>query len=127
MDPETTYTAPQPSPIQNSGSDVWFYAIGNLMTMPDAQIQDDPMFDRLLEDCKNRRQFGMHKYHTPLQMHNGRIPLVDLYQELLDAIAYANQEKGECLPDDDDVEQLIRSLVRSALVVRSRLHYHYGR
>jgi hypothetical protein len=38
-----------------------------------------------------RDHAGRQKYGMPLQAHNGRDPLVDLYQELLDAVVYLRQ------------------------------------
>ena len=39
-------------------------------------------------DMVERDHFGIGKYGTPLQPHNGRDTLMDLYQELLDAAVY---------------------------------------
>jgi hypothetical protein len=44
--------------------------------------------DLVLEDMKERAEFGLRKYGTHLQAGNGRDALVDLYQELLDAVQY---------------------------------------
>jgi len=38
-----------------------------------------------------RDQIGREKYGVPLQAGNGRDPLVDLYQEILDAAVYIRQ------------------------------------
>ncbi len=45
----------------------------------------------VLKDMEDRRKMGIEKYGTPLQPFNGRDPLVDLYQELLDACVYIRQ------------------------------------
>ncbi len=42
----------------------------------------------VLDDMKARDGEGRRKYGVPLQPHNGRDTLVDLYQELLDAAVY---------------------------------------
>lgn len=42
-------------------------------------------------DIETRRQFGISKYGTGLMPHNGRRALVDLYDELLDAVMYCKQ------------------------------------
>lgn len=42
----------------------------------------------VLDDMKARDGEGRRKYGVPLQPHNGRDTLVDLYQELLDAVVY---------------------------------------
>ncbi len=48
--------------------------------------------EAVIEDIKERKKIGMEKYGSPLQAHNGRRALVDLYQELLDAVQYLKQE-----------------------------------
>lgn len=46
----------------------------------------------VLKDMEERRLHGIEKYGVPVQPHNGRDPLIDLYQELLDACVYIRQE-----------------------------------
>lgn len=46
----------------------------------------------VLADMKERRLHGIEKYGVPVQPFNGRDPLIDLYQELLDACVYIRQE-----------------------------------
>lgn len=46
---------------------------------------------QLLADMAERDQLGRARYGTPLQPHNGRSPLVDVYQEVLDAVVYLRQ------------------------------------
>ena len=45
-------------------------------------------WDLVMKDMIARDFFGRQKYKTPLQPHNGRDSLVDLYEELLDASVY---------------------------------------
>jgi hypothetical protein len=45
----------------------------------------------VMKDMEDRRQLGIKKYGTPLQAFNGRDPLIDVYQELLDACVYMRQ------------------------------------
>jgi hypothetical protein len=42
----------------------------------------------VLDDMESRDREGRRKYGVPLQPHNGRDTLIDLYQELLDAVVY---------------------------------------
>lgn len=49
----------------------------------------------VIADMHERNAIGTAKYGTPLQTGNGRRPLVDLYQELLDATVYCRQEIEE--------------------------------
>jgi len=61
----------QPTPIPSASPAVW---------------------DLVLEDMKQRDLIGKEKYKVRLQPNNGRDALIDLYQELLDAVAYCRQE-----------------------------------
>lgn len=65
---------PEPDPVPNDGPAVW---------------------GLVLADMQERDALGRQRYGTPLQPHNGRKPLRDLYQELLDAVLYARQELYE--------------------------------
>lgn len=49
----------------------------------------------LAADVMARRDQGIATYGTPLQPFNGRNPLRDLYEELLDAAAYVRQKMEE--------------------------------
>lgn len=46
-------------------------------------------------DVMGRQQLGVRRYGQPLQPHNGRDALLDLYQELLDAACYTRQLLAE--------------------------------
>lgn len=59
-----------------------------------------PVWDLVIADMRARDNFGRKKYGTPLQTNNGRDPLVDAYQEVLDLAVYLRQEieeKRKCL------------------------------
>ena len=45
----------------------------------------------ILDDLDQRRKEGIKKYGTTLSTNNGRMALVDLYQEILDAMLYLLQ------------------------------------
>lgn len=60
----------QPAPTRNSGVPVW---------------------DLVIADMRARDSVGRERYGTPLQTHNGRDPLVDAYQEVLDTCVYLRQ------------------------------------
>lgn len=47
--------------------------------------------NELIKDLLDRSEFGIQKYGTPLMTFNKRDAIVDLYQELLDAIVYCKQ------------------------------------
>lgn len=47
--------------------------------------------DLVIADIVGRREFGLKKYGTALQPHNGRDALTDAYQEALDLCKYLRQ------------------------------------
>lgn len=53
------------------------------------------MHDLVMQDMAERRKFGFDKYKSLLQPFNGRDPLKDLYEELLDATVYVRQALWE--------------------------------
>lgn len=61
---------PEPAPVKNNLPAVW---------------------DLVIADMRARDEFGVKKYGTHLQPHNGRDALVDAYQEILDAAVYMRQ------------------------------------
>lgn len=61
---------PQPAPDRNELPGVWGLVV---------------------DDMRERDQVGTAKYGTPLQPFNGRIALVDAYQETLDQAVYLRQ------------------------------------
>lgn len=61
---------PEPQPVHNARQSVW---------------------ELVIKDMKDRNEFGIKKYGTPLQPFNGRDPLIDAYQEALDLVVYLRQ------------------------------------
>ena len=47
--------------------------------------------EAVMDDIERRMQLGIERYGTGLQINNGRRALVDLYEELLDAVCYLKQ------------------------------------
>ncbi len=84
-----TYTQPDPVP-NNCG-----FVVDELLEEFTGVVDD-----RLLEDLKHRRDLGIERYGTALQYNNGRLPLVDAYQEVLDAIVYLQQSREYTLRDE---------------------------
>jgi hypothetical protein len=62
----------------------------------------------VIKDMEERDRLGKAKYGIPLRSFNGRDPLIDAYQEVLDMSVYLRQEIEERLYVDD----IIRSLRR---------------
>lgn len=67
-----------------------------IVDQPPPEKSDRPQItDLVIVDLEERRRVGIERYGTPLQPHNGRDALVDLYQELQDALLYIRQEIEE--------------------------------
>ena len=61
-------------------------------TQPMPVASDSPvMHDLVIADLNRRLSVGVERYGQPLQAHNGRDALTDLYEELLDACVYLKQ------------------------------------
>lgn len=59
---------------------------------PPPKAVDGPAIqDLVLADVAERKRIGIERYGQPVLPHNGRDALVDLYQELLDAVMYVRQ------------------------------------
>jgi hypothetical protein len=82
--------APQPPPIAGEG-DMWAEILAIL-----------PADDPLRPHAAARRQMGIDKYGVPLQANNGRKAVVDLFEEQLDSIVYAQQWSIEVMGIDSD-------------------------
>lgn len=65
---------------------------------PPQHNNQQPVWDLVIQDMKERDNDGRRKYGTPLQPHNGRDALVDAYQEALDLAVYLRQEIEEKKP-----------------------------
>ena len=88
--------------------------------MPEISDQPPPernnrvqITDLVIADLEERRRVGIERYGTPLQPHNGRDALVDLYQELQDGLLYIRQEIEE-RSRPADVQATIDELARGA-------------
>lgn len=64
--------------------------------------------DILWEDLNARADIGQKKYGTMLRANNGRNALVDLYQEITDAIMYAYQARIE---GDNEIGNFVEPLI----------------
>jgi hypothetical protein len=61
------------------------------------------------DDVRDRLEFGLRKYGKPLRSHNGRNPLLDAYQEILDALVYFIQAMVESqVRSPADAERIAR-------------------
>ena len=69
----------------------------NLIEEQSAPIpnESEPIWQIVIREMQDRDNLGRKRYGTPLQAGNGRDMLVDLYQELLDAVVYVRGEIQE--------------------------------
>lgn len=64
------------------------------LSIPEPPPQDSSspaMWDLVIQDMKDRDNFGFQKYKKRLQANNGRNPLKDAYDEVLDLAVYLRQ------------------------------------
>lgn len=73
----------------------------------------------LMRDILERVNIGHNRYGTLLQSHNGRDPLVDLYEELIDALQYLKQLSMEREYEKEQMEKLF-SLVTDMVLCEER-------
>jgi hypothetical protein len=103
----TDINKPEPMPVATDAPALWDLVVADVRAMAArAAAADDgyPSLDKsiterwrrayaaLVVDMRARDWFGRTKYGVPLQIGNGRNFLVDLIQELLDAIVYCRGE-----------------------------------
>lgn len=86
-----------------------------LTVQPDPIPNESPsMHDLVAADLQTRKEFGLRKYGTILQAGNGRNPLLDAYDEVLDHAVYIKQ----ALIERDEMLELI------GFALRLRKGYH---
>lgn len=81
---------------------------------------------QLLADIDARDAFGLAKYGVRLKAHDGRSPLVDGYQEVLDSVAYLRKDVEELSGTGLDAEIAVawaayRSALSMARMLRASL------
>lgn len=74
----------QPAPIVTDSPAVW-------PTVADSPVLALP--DWLRDDMRARHELGLRRYGTALQVVNGRNPVRDAYEEVLDLVVYAQQAR----------------------------------
>lgn len=77
---------PQNNPVPNESRPIWEIVI--------EEFEKDFPLDCnsfLIDKMKERNNFGIEKYGTPLQAFNGRDSLNDSFQEILDSCVYLKQ------------------------------------
>jgi hypothetical protein len=91
--PHTGAATPEPLPVHNDGPSMHDLVIRDILSRePQWDLSVGSachIRDQVAEDLLARKAFGLDKYKTILQTGNGRSFLLDLYQELMDAVCYA--------------------------------------
>jgi hypothetical protein len=73
---------------------------------------NQPIWDLVIADMRNRDEIGRERYKTPLQAFNGRDSLRDLQEELLDGLVYLKQHTIELADLRENLIE-IRNLILS--------------
>jgi len=84
--------ASQPMPTKNNNEYIQDLVIDDLRKMSPATLP-------IIDDIEERKQFGIKKYGTALQAHNGRDCLQDAFEENLDLVMYLKQYMVENPPE----------------------------
>lgn len=84
------HVRPQRPPRSNNEPPVWEAVIEEFERQATSELHV-----AVLDDMRRRDAMGRATYREPLRPNNGRDPMVDLYQEVLDGIAYAKQGEME--------------------------------
>jgi len=72
---------------------------------------DKEIWSRIIQDLEVRERKGIETYGDTLHSFNGRDALWDLYEELLDALQYAQQTRMEGLPNSVVIYSSVENLV----------------
>lgn len=113
----------QPNPTLNSSPAVWQVVIDDINQNFFYSRDINPL---VIQDMTDRDNWGRSKYGVPLQPFNGRDPLVDLYQEFLDAIVYTKQFLLEN-PYDVIMGEIYLQLRTSVFQIRTLLFKRDGK
>lgn len=81
------------------------------MKQPKPRGSGKPIYEMVINDIKERAETGREKYGEPLKANNGRKPLVDMYQEMLDGVQYLKQHLVE--EEETMITQMYRQLEES--------------
>lgn len=75
---------------------------------PTPKGEGQPIYEMVIDDIKERAEIGRETYGEPLKANNGRKPLVDMYQEMLDGVQYLKQHLVE--QEETMASQMVRQL-----------------
>lgn len=89
---------PEPAPLANDRPASWDLVIADMEQRPATApppIDEYDVRQLVIADMRERDAAGAAKYGTRLQPGNGRVQLVDAYQEALDLAVYLRTELAE--------------------------------
>jgi hypothetical protein len=109
----------QSAPVASDGPEVWPLVIADVEAVWPGEA--GPL---LISDMRARDALGRERYGVPLQAGNGRDALRDLYEEVLDACAYARQAQEEGV---HHAERWAHEVVMLAARLRVALYRRDGR
>jgi hypothetical protein len=92
---------------------------GEDVTAPTVAYMEARQYHQLALDMEQRIQFGEKKYGVRLRTRNGRDPLLDCYQELLDGAVYAKQAEMEGRDSDETFKLIVGLAERVRLLMNS--------
>lgn len=101
---------------------VYEYVCGDLLAMGDAGCDPDMVkaCERIASDIEARAQTGAQKYGMHLYPNNGRLMIVDAYQEALDLLQYAKGIEIEAGERGDYMSEA-RAIVLQELTTKALL------
>lgn len=70
----------------------------------------------ILGEVLHRKYYGLHKYGTILQAHNGRKPLKDAVEEVVDLCVYLRQASIE-EPENENIKEAYDLAVKTLVIV----------
>lgn len=91
------YTRGEPAPIKNDGQSIHDLVIADIIKQYPTDLRPVEGHSSIIDELLDRKHFGLEKYGTILQAHNGRDPLRDALDEMVDLLVYLRQAKEEKL------------------------------
>lgn len=103
----------EPVPIKNDNEPIWEQVIKDYDKFTEDHFYKEEIFELMIE----RDQFGRKKHGVPLQAFNGRNPIRDLMQEMLDSSVYCKQAIQEGYDVDNNLQDVYEQLFRDIEIV----------
>ena len=103
----------EPEPVDSDNPVVWKLVIQDYREL----VPENLFQEEIIKLMNERNQFGIEKHGMPLRTFNGRNPLRDSVQEILDAIVYTKQAIEEGYDLDDNLKDVYISLMKNLEIV----------